>query len=41
MKVRIYIVLIISVLIGSCGEYEKLLKSSDYELEENQGKRIL
>jgi len=33
MKIRVYIFLLISVLISSCGEYEKLLKSSDYELK--------
>ena len=38
MKVRLYIILLISVLIGSCGEYEKLLKSSDYELKKTKAK---
>ena len=33
MKIRIFIILIISVLASSCGEYAKLLKSSDYELK--------
>jgi outer membrane protein assembly factor BamD len=33
MKVRLNIVIIISILISSCGEYEKLLKSTDYELK--------
>jgi len=38
MKVRLYIVLLISVLISSCGEYEKLLKSSDYELKKTKAR---
>jgi outer membrane protein assembly factor BamD len=33
MKVRLYIVIVISILVSSCGEYEKLLKSSDYDLK--------
>jgi len=33
MKVRLYIILLISVLVSSCGGYEKLLKSSDYDLK--------
>jgi outer membrane protein assembly factor BamD len=33
MKVRIFIVLVISILLSSCGEYEKLLKSTDYDLK--------
>jgi len=38
MKFRLYIVLIILVLISSCGEYEKLLKSTDYELKKAKAK---
>jgi len=38
MKVRLYIVLLISVLVSSCGEYEKLLKSSDYELKKTKAR---
>jgi outer membrane protein assembly factor BamD len=38
MKVRLYIVLLVSLLITSCGEYEKLLKSSDYELKKTKAK---
>jgi len=38
MKVRLYIILIISVVLASCGEYEKLLKSSDYELKKTRAK---
>lgn len=38
MKLRVYIVLIIAVLASSCGEYEKLLKSSDYELKKAKAK---
>jgi len=33
MRVRLYIILLISILVSSCGEYEKLLKSSDYDLK--------
>jgi len=33
MKVRLYFVILIAILLSSCGEYEKLLKSSDYELK--------
>lgn len=38
MKVRLYIVLVLSVLIISCGEYDKLLKSSDYELKKTKAR---
>jgi outer membrane protein assembly factor BamD len=38
MRFRLYIVLIILVLVSSCGEYEKLLKSSDYELKKDKAK---
>lgn len=38
MRFRIYIVLIISVLVSSCGEYEKLLKSTDYDLKKEKVK---
>ena len=33
MKVRLYIILFISILVSSCGEFEKLLKSTDYDLK--------
>lgn len=33
MRFRIYISLIIALLTTSCGEYEKILKSTDYELK--------
>jgi outer membrane protein assembly factor BamD len=33
MRFRLYIVLIIVMLVSSCGEYEKLLKSTDYDLK--------
>lgn len=33
MKIRLYILLILVLLLGSCGEYEKLLKSTDYDLK--------
>jgi len=36
MKFKIYIVLITLVLVSSCGEYEKLLKSSDYTLKKEK-----
>jgi outer membrane protein assembly factor BamD len=38
MKFRIYIILIIGLLVVSCGEYNKLLKSTDYELKKNKVK---
>jgi outer membrane protein assembly factor BamD len=38
MKIRVFIVLIISLLVSSCGEYEKLLKSTDFELKKNKVK---
>jgi outer membrane protein assembly factor BamD len=38
MKLRLYIVLIIAILASSCGEYDKLLKSSDYELKKAKAK---
>lgn len=38
MRFRIYIVLIISVLVSSCGEYEKLLKSTDFDLKKVKAK---
>lgn len=38
MKVRLYILILISVLVTSCGEYEKLLKSTDYELKKTKAK---
>lgn len=33
MRFRLYTLLVISVLVSSCGEYEKLLKSTDYDLK--------
>jgi outer membrane protein assembly factor BamD len=36
MKLRLYIVLIIVMLVSSCGEYEKLLKSTDYDLKKEK-----
>ncbi len=38
MKVRLLLVLIILVLVSSCGEYEKLLKSTDFELKKAKAK---
>lgn len=38
MKLKLYISLIILILISSCGEYEKLLKSTDYELKKEKAK---
>jgi outer membrane protein assembly factor BamD len=38
MKSRLYILLIFAVLLSSCGEYEKLLKSTDYELKKAKAK---
>jgi outer membrane protein assembly factor BamD len=38
MKVRIFIVLVACVLVSSCGDYEKLLKSTDYDLKKTKAK---
>ena len=38
MKFRLFVVLIILVLVSSCGQYEKLLKSSDYDLKKTKAK---
>jgi outer membrane protein assembly factor BamD len=38
MKFRLYIVLIILVLVSSCGEYEKILKSTDFDLKKAKAK---
>jgi outer membrane protein assembly factor BamD len=38
MRFRLFIVLIILVLASSCGEYEKLLKSTDFELKKTKAK---
>jgi outer membrane protein assembly factor BamD len=38
MNLRVFIVLIISLLVISCSEYEKLMKSTDYELKKNKAK---
>ncbi len=38
MKFRVYILFILSVLVVSCGEYEKLLKSTDYDLKKTKAK---
>ena len=38
MKVRFFILLVILALVSSCGEYEKLLKSTDFELKKAKAK---
>ena len=38
MKFRVYIILIISLLVSSCSDYAKLLKSTDYELKKDKAK---
>jgi outer membrane protein assembly factor BamD len=38
MKIRISIALLTMVLASSCGEYEKLLKSTDYDLKKEKSK---
>lgn len=38
MRFRLHIVLILFVLLSSCGEYEKLLKSTDFELKKTKAK---
>jgi outer membrane protein assembly factor BamD len=38
MKVRLFTLLIILVLVSSCGEYQKILKSTDSELKKEKAK---
>jgi outer membrane protein assembly factor BamD len=38
MKIRLYIVLIILLLVSSCGEYSKVLKSTDFDLKKAKAK---
>jgi len=38
MRFRVYITLIFLLLLSSCGEYEKLLKSNDYDLKKKKVK---
>jgi outer membrane protein assembly factor BamD len=38
MRFRLHIVLIILILLSSCGEYEKLLKSTDFDLKKSKAK---
>ncbi len=38
MRLRLHIVLISLVLLSSCGQYEKLLKSEDFELKKTKAK---
>jgi len=40
MRFRLYIVLIFLVLLSSCGEYEKLLKSTDFDLKKSKAKEF-
>jgi outer membrane protein assembly factor BamD len=38
MKLKLYIVLVLALIVSACGEYEKLLKSTDYELKKAKAK---
>jgi len=38
MKVRVYFLLLLPIVLGSCGDYEKLLKSTDYDLKKEKAK---
>jgi len=38
MRFRLYTALIILILLSSCGEYEKLLKSTDFDLKKTKAK---
>jgi outer membrane protein assembly factor BamD len=38
MKSRTYIILLVLVITSSCGEFEKLLKSTDYDLKKTKAK---
>jgi outer membrane protein assembly factor BamD len=40
MRFRLYIILIILVLLSSCGEYQKILKSTDFELKKSKAKEF-
>lgn len=40
MRFRLHIVLILLVLLSSCGEYQKLLKSTDYDLKKTKAKEF-
>lgn len=40
MRFRLYVVLIFLVLLNSCGEYEKLLKSTDFDLKKKKAKEF-
>ena len=41
MKKNILITLLAAVLLSSCGEYNKLLKSTDYEYKNKREQRIV
>ena len=36
MRIRPIIIILLALIVTSCGEYEKLLKSSDYELKKQK-----
>ena len=38
MKYRFFILLIITLLVASCGQYEKILKSTDFELKKSKAR---
>lgn len=38
MRLKVFIILAISLIVYSCGDYTKLLKSTDYELKKNKVK---
>lgn len=38
MRVRSYSVIVILILVSSCGEYDKILKSTDYELKKTKAR---
>ncbi|HEX2968819.1 MAG TPA: outer membrane protein assembly factor BamD [Bacteroidales bacterium] len=40
MKIRFHIILILALLVSSCGEYERLLKSTDYDLKKAKAKEF-
>ncbi len=40
MRVRLYIIIAIAIGVSSCGEYEKLLKSTDYELKKTRAREF-
>lgn len=41
MKKVVFLLMMMTVLLSSCGEYNKILKSTDYELKYSYAEEIL